>query len=264
MIKQMSFFPLLLEKECGPLLFDMSPFGNEILHSDHSIKSQILFTRENYLETHLFWKIASSSSIFGWQNNKMCITAVILNSADTPWFPLRQIKHSSSVVLRQSCHSVAYSIGSGYVETLACPPTAYGSNSCALSGLNTGEIISVTRCSVCFPWLHDLLDAHKFSMLTKTSCNSFFDWLIILCLSKSPGCRHICVYSYIMVVSVSLSLFFNTLGVFVFPPAWFVSALALGETHRGRAEECWQRHFLHQQPAEVRQEEAERWRYVAS
>lgn len=65
MIKQMSFFPLLLEKECGPLLFDMSPFGNEILHSDHSIKSQILFTRENYLETHLFWKIASSSSIFG-------------------------------------------------------------------------------------------------------------------------------------------------------------------------------------------------------
>lgn len=45
--------------------------------------------------------------------------------------------------------------------------------------------------------------------------------------------------------------FLSVPGVFVFPPAWFVSALAPGQTHRRRAEEHRQRHFLHQQPAEV-------------
>ncbi len=63
-----------------------------------------------------------------------------------------------------------------------------------------------------------------------------------------------------MVVEKSLSL--HTTGVFVFPPARFVSALAPGETHRRRAEERRQRHLLHQQPAEVGQEEADGWRHL--
>lgn len=54
-----------------------------------------------------------------------------------------------------------------------------------------------------------------------------------------------------IVKGFSLSLSRHTSGVFVFPPAWFVSALAPGQTHRRRAEEHRQRHFLHQQPAEV-------------
>lgn len=54
-----------------------------------------------------------------------------------------------------------------------------------------------------------------------------------------------------IVKGLSLSLSRHTSGVFVFPPAWFISALAPGQTHRRRAEEHRQRHLLHQQPAEV-------------
>lgn len=46
--------------------------------------------------------------------------------------------------------------------------------------------------------------------------------------------------------NLSLLLSLYPVGAFVFPPAWSVSALALGETHGGCAEECRPRHLLHQ------------------